>query len=260
MTPRYWLPLILVFALALAVAACSNKERVTNETTTMTTPSPTASEPTDTTEPTAEPTPPPTTPATVGPNVEVVNFHSVTDEFGGLDFIGEVTNTGDEDAASIQVVLTLTDARGNVVGTGTSYLDALSILPPGETIPFDIFVDNPPSTWTEESIQIQAGDADSFTQSFVYSSLEASGVTITPAEYGGVSVRGIVKNTGTETATFVQVTFAGYDSAGVIQVVDFTSADLDQIAPGGTSPFEISVFDIDVAPASYKLFVEGNTL
>ena len=254
-TRRYFLYLAVAFLVALTVVGCSSKERVTTEATRVTTPSPVATEPQS-----DEPTPPPETPTPepVGQKVEVVSFHSVKDEYGSLDFIGEVTNVGDEDAASIQVVLSLTDGQGNVVGTGTSYVDALSILPPGETIPFDIYVSNPPASWAKESIQVQAEAADSFSRSSVYSDLEASGVTIAPDEYLGVTVRGVVKNTGTETAQLVQVTFAAYDSAGAIQAVDFTFANLDQIAPGGTSPFEISVLDLDAAPASYKLFVEGN--
>ena len=214
--------------------------------------------------PTSEATPAPLsstpTPVSTGPTVEVVNFHSVTDEFLGLEFIGEVTNTGDEDAAFVQVVLTLTDAQGNVVGTGQSFLNALSILPPGETIPFKIFVDNPPDTWAEERIQVQADPADGFSRSLAYADFEVSGVTIAPDEFGGITVRGTVQNVGSETAEFVQVTFAAFDSAGVIRAVDFTFADLDQLAPGGTSPFEILVFELDAEPTSYRIFVEGAPL
>ena len=253
---RFYATVLVAVAITLLALACGGEERVTTETSREATPSPTVAAPTDGETPPA-PTP---TPSTTGPKVEVVNFHSRTDEFGGLGFLGEITNNGDEDAANIQVVLSLTDVQGNVVGTGTSFVDALSILPPGETIPFELFVDNPPDAWDEETIQVQADAAGSFDRSLVYSDLEASGVTIAPDEFGGITVRGTVQNVGTETAEFVQVTFAAYDGAGQIQELDFTFTDLDQIAPGGTSPFEIFVFELDAEPASFKIFGEGNPL
>ncbi len=142
MTLKNWPLVTAIVTVALSVAACGGGDRTTAEITGTTTPSPTVPELTAAAE-----RPPTLTSVTAGPNVEVVNFHSVTNEFVELEFIGEVTHTGDEDAAFVQLVLTLTDAQGNVVGTGFTALEALSILPPGETVPFEIFVGDPPDSW-----------------------------------------------------------------------------------------------------------------
>ncbi len=259
MTLKNWPLVIAIVPAALSVAACGGKDLTTGTTT----PSPTVPELTAAAErQSGTPTPPPPTLTSVTgrPNVEVVNFHSVTNEFVELEFIGEVTNTGDEDAAFVQLVLTLTDVQGNVVGTGFTALEALSILPPGETVPFEIFVGDPPDSWAEEKIQVQAEAADAFSRSLAYTDLEVSGVTVAPDEFGElriIRVTGIVQNTGSETAELIKVTFAAFDSAGDLETVENELTELDQIAPGETSPFEILVFELDAEPASFRIFVEG---
>ncbi len=256
MTPKIWPLVIAIVLVALSVAACGGKDGTTTETTGTTTSSPTAPELTAAAErQSATPTPPPSR-----PSVEVVNFHSVTNEFVELEFIGEVTNTGEEDAALVQLVLTLTDVQGNVVGTGFTSLEALSILPPGETVPFEIFVGDPPDSWAEEKIQVQAEAADAFSRSLAYTDFEVSDVTVAPDEFGElriIRVRGIVQNIGSKTAELIKVTFAAFDSAGDLETVENELTELDQIAPGETSPFEILVFELDAEPASFRIFVEG---
>ncbi len=243
-TLKNWPLVIAIVPVALSVAACGGKDRTTTETTGTTTPSPTVPELT----------------AAAGPTVEVVNFHSVTNEFVELEFIGEVTNTGDEDAALVQVVLTLTDAQGNIVGTGYTFLEALSIIPPGETVPFEIFMADPPDSWVEENIKVQAEAADEFSRSLAYTDFEVSDVTVAPDELGElriIRVRGIVQNIGSKTAELIKVTFAAFDSAGDLETVENELSELDQIAPGESSPFEILVFELDAEPASFRIFVEG---
>lgn len=267
MTLKNW-PLVIVIVIvivpvAVSVASCGGNDRNTTESTRTTTPSPTAPELTAAAErqsTTPDPSPPTLAPDANGPHVEVVEFHSVTNEFVELEFIGEVTNTGDEDAAFVQVVLTLTDAQGNVVGTGFTFLEALSIIPPGETVPFEIFVADPPDRWAEEEIEVQAEAADELSRSMAYTDFEASGVTITPDEFGElriVRVEGIVRNIGSDTAEAINVTFAAFDSAGDLEIVEHELTEIDQIAPGETSPFEILVFELDAEPASFRIFVEG---
>ena len=254
MTLKNWPLVIAIVPIALSVAACGGKDRITTDTTSTTTPSPTVPELTAAAERQS------TTSVTAGPHVEVVNFHSVTNEFVELEFVGEVTNTGEEDAAFVQLVLTLTDVQGNVVGTGFTALEALSILPPGETVPFEIFVGDPPDSWAEEKIQVEAEAADAFSRSLAYTDFEVLGVTVTPDEFGElriIRVRGIVQNIGSESAELIKVTFAAFDAAGDLETVEHELTELDQIAPGETSPFEILVFELDTEPASFRIFVEG---
>ena len=56
-------------------------------------------------------------PSTKAAQVQVLNYLAKPSDFG-LYFVGEVVNNGDEDAGSIDIVITLTDEAGNVVGTG----------------------------------------------------------------------------------------------------------------------------------------------
>ena len=143
-------------------------------------------------------------------------------------------------------------------GLGSDVVGALSILPPGGKLPFRLYISDPPASWANEKIQVQFDEVTSFDRSYSYTEFETAGVTFTPAQYSGIVFRGQVTNTGTVNAELVQVTFVGRDGSGAVTDVEYSFADLDQIDPGMSSPFEISIFNTDEVPASYELLVDGH--
>ena len=65
-------------------------------------------------------------------------------EEGGLLFVGgEVQNTGDSSAEFVEVIITLYDAAGNVVGTGFTYT-FIETIPPGGKSPFETAIGHYP--------------------------------------------------------------------------------------------------------------------
>lgn len=73
----------------------------------------------------------------------VINSHNHYEDNGWLHVRGEVQNTGDSPAEFVQIVITLYDAAGNVVGTDFTYVD-IDPLPPGGTSPFETGTDHYP--------------------------------------------------------------------------------------------------------------------
>jgi hypothetical protein len=188
--------------------------------------------------------------------VEVLNYRSHQSEYGSLQFYGEVGNNGSTEVASVEVVLTLLDGAGKVIGTGSAYTDP-GCLSPGERGAFAIYVSDPPSAWANERIQVQWSPISEWLRDMCYEAFSVSGTTVTSGEYGGLVVRGQVTNTGTEAATLTEMTFVGYDTAGKVLVVDSSFADVDPLAPGNSSPFEIWISELDAPPASYGITAEA---
>lgn len=192
-----------------------------------------------------------------GPNVEILSSQSIQDVLGRLVFVGEIVNNGDEDAAGIQVIVTLTDVEGNVVTSGGESARALTVLPEGLKMPFKIQFFGSVESWDEEKFEVQFRPARADDRVLSYTDFEVSDVSVEPREAGGLLVRGQLTNLGSETVIGVVVAFAGRDDAGNVAVVAYGFADRDMIAPGESSSFEIDVFDTDVVPASDEFFVEG---
>jgi len=204
--------------------------------------------------PPASPTPTPTPSAAGG--VEVLNYRSHKSEYGSLCFYGEVESREGADVAAVEVVLTLFDGADKVVGTGEGYVEP-SCLSPGERGAFSIYVLDPPDTWARETLQVEWSPMSEWYREMCYEAFSVSGVSVMPGEYGGLTVRGQVTNTGAESATLIEVVFVGYDAAGEVLVVDSTFADVDPLAPGQSSPFEMWVTELDASPPSYRMIVQA---
>jgi hypothetical protein len=58
--------------------------------------------------------------------------------FGYRDLVGQVKNIGDESAESVNILLTVYDKNGGVIGTDSTYADA-STLKPGQKSSFKFF-------------------------------------------------------------------------------------------------------------------------
>jgi hypothetical protein len=218
--------------------------------------------PTSEVRPTAEPTrevgagdedATPTAPS----EVEVLNYRSHQTEYG-LEFFGEAVNNGEGDATNVVVILTLTDAAGGVVGTGSSgYVLGPGVLKPGGKAPFVIYVSDPPAEWANEELQVTAEAPGPYTFGKTYTELEVSGATVTPAEYGGLTIRGRVTNTGLEDASGVEVVFVGRDTDGNVLWVQSSSLGIDPLRPGIAGPFEIIASDLDEVPPAYDILAAG---
>jgi hypothetical protein len=194
--------------------------------------------------------------ATPQPQIDLQtgSYSYYVDSIGTLWFVGEIVNNGDAPAGSIQVVLSLLDNSGNVVGVGS---DSPSFVQAKGKFPFKIMVDKAPKEWKDVKIQIQGTPLDS--QSFMppYIDLKTDKVTGKPSDFGGYELTGTVINTGQQTATLVHIVAAAYDKDGKVIDVGDTFATLNDIAPSGDSPFSLQFSNLTEAPASYEVFAVG---
>jgi len=186
--------------------------------------------------------------------LEVGSYTFYRDIINGLHFVGEIVNNGNTPAQDVQVALSLLDDNGYVVAIGS---DTLSFIQANSKFPFSLLVDNAPAQWKDVKIQIQGTPYDN--QSFMppYIDLKADNIMgqLPNSSYGNYGLIGIVINTGQKTAWLVNVVAVAYDQDGEVIDVGDGFATLNEIAPGGDSPFSLEFGNITEAPTNYEVFV-----
>lgn len=189
--------------------------------------------------PQAAPTNPP---AAQGAKLEITDYRTYRREFtNSLVIVGMAKNTGSVQLGSVKIIATLKDGGGNIVGTEDT--TGPSGMAPGDFWPFAILSSSAPPEYASISFQIDAREATSFDKNYWYRDFQVSQINVLPpGQYEhGVSVVGVVKNTGTGTASFVQVYVAGLGADGKVVDANYEIADVDTLAPGQTSTFKVNL-------------------
>ncbi len=162
--------------------------------------------------------------------------------------VGEVVNEGVSPMEYVKVIATLYDAADQVAGVAYAYT-ALDVIPPGGRAPFELTTDH----WTGASLsalQVQASPGALGRQDLVVKSHQAN------QDDNYLSIVGEVENTGATAAEYVKVVVTCYDGAGAVVATAFTYTELDTLPAGGTSPFEVLLWD-PVPFERYAVQVQG---
>jgi hypothetical protein len=163
------------------------------------------------------------------PQLEILSHTSYVDG-NWLHIVGEVKNNSNYPMEYVKIVITLYDNNSKVVGTDFTYTE-LDVIPPGGKSPFESGTDEWTGTATYK-LQVEGREGALGRQD-----LEV----IDHSSYQDgdwLHVRGEVQNNGTTPAEYVKLILTLYDVNGEVIGMDFTYTMLDNIPPGGTSPFE----------------------
>lgn len=256
------LPLVIVL-----IAACGGDDdaptRTTNSTTDPTstgasgqaTATPAAPESTPTSAPTvteaASPTPaatatpvatstpaPTATPEASPPDIQVVQWTRVMASYGTAVYVmGYVQNHGETAAQDVQVVVSLRDAAGSIIGSTDSQVPA--VVTAGAQAPFRATItDIDPAAVASVDLltQFEPFDPDDFVAGYWITDIE-----IVQANWTGSSWAGEIRNVGDVGTQLVAVYLCALDAGGAVIWCDYSYADLDEIAPGATSPYTVSI-------------------
>jgi hypothetical protein len=211
----------------------------------------------------APPQPPPTAVPTVAikPDVRVPvpEFDTYTDSIGGTVVVGMVKNEGRDPAANIDIAFSLLDADGATVGAGSAFVKP-SILQPGDSRPWSGTVSGG-SAFKEIKVQAQAGPLTTFAAAFATQAFTLTGVTTSPPKppFNTPAISGQATNDGSQGASLIQIVAAIYTPDGKLFDVRYTSAKLQELSPGQSSPFEISFLGGRKTTGDFKydLFAQG---
>lgn len=204
--------------------------------------------------PTQPPAPPP-----AGQEFQLVGaINSFVNILDDTIYVGVLKYNGTTVRASPKVVATFTDSGGRVLGTD-SYSSNKRLLQPGEIIPFKLRYDGLAPEGVRVDLTVEARTASDFDRRNAASNLQVEQSTLTAPgnDRDEAKVVGRIKNGGTQVAWLVSITAVFYDAAGKVIDVDNGYTSLDELAPGATSPFEISSYDAK-GVARYELVVSGS--
>ena len=150
---------------------------------------------------------------------------------------GEVSNSSNVTYADVEIAVALYDSTGIVIGADQTELESI---PPGRTYPFEISLIN--CLDNTDRVVGQVIDAEvSKLENEASDSLEVMSTTLTAYWEGFCTVAGEVRNNSGVSFSDVGVAVTLYDSMGIVIGADQT--ELENIPPGRTYPFEISLIN-----------------
>jgi hypothetical protein len=152
--------------------------------------------------------------------------------------LGEVFNSTDQPIENVQVRVALLDAAGQEVDSETPFL-AVDALPAGSRAPFSVLFSTPPNGVIDFTAYVVRAD-QAYSYESRYTQLQVTDVQ-TRAIGSQVGVSGTVSNIGGSNAVGAHVVITLYDDQGhVTGFRQFTLPD-DQLAAGGSTPFDVIV-------------------
>jgi hypothetical protein len=151
--------------------------------------------------------------------------------------VGELKNTSNTNMGTIKVIATLYDETGQIIGVGSS-LTLADVVTPGSITPFDVelYDQGIPLTY---QLQIEGF----MTDRKQLKGLEIISHSLIKKSLGDVSIVGEVKNNRSIQTDYVRIIATFYDADDRVVGADYTYAEFRHIPPGGSSPFNIWLFD-----------------
>lgn len=270
---RYVL-LLPVLALMLFAAGCGTTGEPTRTTNSSTDPtattapasgspaagsgSPEATSTTGAPAPAATSTPEATAiPAATPPDVQVMQWKQTPTSYGGVYVMGYVQNLGETAAQDVQVVISLRDATGNIVGSTNAFVP--DVITAGAQAPFHASISqvDPANIASVDLVtQFETFEADGFAADFWYTDLDVSQANWTDAGWSGE-----VTNVGEQSAKAVSVHLCALNADGTIIWCNSGYADLEELAPGAGSPYSINIYEDGLpTPASMITYAIGHAV
>lgn len=193
-------------------------------------------------------------PAAPAPALTIVSSSSYTDGLGTFHVAGEVRNNSPEYMEFVEITGTFFDAAGQEVASDYIYTHA-DFVAPGETAGFDlIVVDGGGLGVSRYELEVQ-GEATSDRPAL---GLVIQGDSSSTDDIGDFHVVGLVMNQSDAPAEFVKIVGTFYAADGTVVRSDFTYTDLDIVAPGESTSFDLTVLEgASAGIARYSLKVEG---
>jgi hypothetical protein len=189
--------------------------------------------------------------------VGFANLNHWADSNGGFVVVGQVINHAPEPLEFVRVNVQLYDAVGEVLTEQDNFVSS-DLIMPGEYAPFSIvFSDGLPPGTVRYDLEASARYADYATQTFY--GPENFAVTSEAGfdENGLLVVSGQVRNEGNLTANLVKVIVTIFDEDQRVAGTDTTLVDVQQLAPGDTSGFDVRFFELGGAPNTFLVSVQG---
>jgi LysM repeat protein len=189
---------------------------------------------------------------------QVANAGFYETPVGSLWCLGEVINNTGADIEQVQVAVSLYDAEGEVVATGSTFTE-FDIIPNESKMPFALLFTEPPSGFSHHQVVALSGVAVAhWGHNYMDLTIESD-----RGEASGERayvVTGQVRNTGQHDAEQVRMVVTAYDAEGRVVGIRRGSPETQTLGIGESSPFRVSLSSLGGQVVTYTVQLQGRQM
>lgn len=187
------------------------------------------------------------------PAIGILSHSSFLDSIGYYHVVGEVKNNSSNNRSFVKLTATFYNSANTVVATDFTYT-GVDILLPNQKSPFEIIGPDQPISAQVDHYSVTVSDSN-ITGEEPYRSFTILSQSTNIDGLGYYHVVGEVKNTGSQTVTYVKVVGTFYDSSWKVVAAEFTYTDPSTLVAGQTAPFDVFILSTTLSGkvSSYEL-------
>jgi LysM repeat protein len=189
---------------------------------------------------------------------QVANAGFYETPVGSLWCLGEVINNTGADIEQVQVAVSLYDAEGEVVATGSTFTE-FDIIPNESKMPFALLFTEPPSGFSHHQVVALSGVAVAhWGRNYMDLTIESDRGEVSGER--AYVVTGQVRNTGQHDAEQVRMVVTAYDAEGQVVGIRRGSPETQTLGIGESSPFRVSLSSLGGQVVTYTVQVQGRQM
>jgi hypothetical protein len=189
----------------------------------------------------------------------LVGTNNYTNSIGNPVVVGVYQYNGSKPGGMPEISVSLRDKDGKLVAAQKAF-SVPSLIKPNTVIPFNVLFFDYAGDWETYDVEIQVPPLSTFMPDLFYADFQVEEANLVPGGRfsNGPKITGVVRNVGSRIGTNVLAYGAVYDKDGKVLDVNTGLATISNLAPGQSSPFEIS-FDASEGAVRYDIVVTAIT-
>lgn len=200
-----------------------------------------------------QPTP---TPTPLPFQISNVGFYETP--VGNLWCLGEVINNTGASIEQVQVAVSLYDAEGEMVATGSTFTE-FDIIPNEGKMPFALLFTEPPSSFSYHQVVSLSGViVDHWGRNYMDLSVESDRGEVSGERV--YAVIGQVRNIGQYDAEQIRIVVTAYDAEGQVVGIRRGSPETQTLRVGESSPFRMSLSSLGGQVVTHTVQVQGRRI
>jgi len=189
---------------------------------------------------------------------QIANVGFYETPVGSLWCLGEVINNTGAGIEQVQVAVSLYNAEGEIVATGSTFTE-FDIIPNEGKMPFALLFTEPPSGFSHHQVVALSGvTVAHWGRNYMDLSIES--------DHGEASgerayvVTGQVRNTGQHDAEQIRIVVTAYDAEGRVVGIRRGSPETQTLGVGESSPFRVSLSPLGGQVVTHTVQAQGRRI
>jgi LysM repeat protein len=186
---------------------------------------------------------------------QIANVGFYETPVGSLWCLGEVINNTGASIEQVQIAVSLYDAEGEIVATGSTFTE-FDIIPNEGKMPFALLFTEPPSGFSYHQVVALSGvTVAHWGRNYMDLTIESDHGEASGEQ--AYAVTGQVRNTGQHDAEQIRIVVTAYDAEGRVVGIRRASPETQTLGVGESSPFGVSLSSLGGQVVTYTVQVQG---